>query len=348
MVVYGLDNIPSLHYYDMALVAVGIVAGFELAMVWLHDTPRWLYSQGRRKEGERVLDWLRGPKVSTAVELSDIESSVSAKKPTVHQVLREFTKWHMLYPLLLVLAVMFFQQISGLNAISSFATLLLKDAGVGNAELASFFAVGVVPVVSTLVSSYVVDIAGRKFLLVVSGLGMFVGTIMLGTHFYITRPSLCSSHQQNSSALLFALQDSSSSLDVCNTHYGPLAISSLVLFNIAFSLGWGPVPWILMSELLAQKVRGIASGMATFVNWGTAGIVIGFYLNYARAVEPWFAWWSFSLLNFLGVVFVCVFIPETKGKQLEEIQQKFGRGKRSRKETDDNLKGGNSKNVLKS
>ncbi len=274
--------------------------------------------------------------MSIAAELSDIDSAVSSKRLTVLQVFKEFTKWHVFYPLLLLLLVMFFQQISGLNAISSFATILFEDAGVSNPKLASVFAVGIVPLVSTLVSSYTVDVAGRKFLLILSGVGMFVGSVMLGTHFYITRASLCSDSHQNSTiakAFLSTLQDSPDSADACNTHYAPLAITSLILFNVAFSLGWGPVPWVLMSELLAQKVRGVASGIATFVNWGTAGIVIGFYLDYARVVEPWFAWWSFALLNLLGVVFVCLFIPETKGKTFEAIQEKFTRGtKRTRSE----------------
>ncbi len=333
LVVYTLNTIPSLHYYDMALVAVGVVAGFELGMVWLPETPRWLFSQQRKEEGEKVLEWLRGPKISIAAELKDIEAGVSSRKLTVLEVFREFTKRRVLFPLSLVLVVMFFQQISGLNAISSFADLLFQEAGVSNPALASVFAVGITAFIATVVSGYVVDIAGRKFLLIISGLGMVGGTVMLGTHFYITRASLCSSHtHHNATTSLPVLQDSSGT---CNTHYAPLAISSLIFFNVAFSLGWGPVPWILMSELLTQKVRGVASGMATFVNWGTAGIVVGFYLDFARAVEPWFAWWTFAVINALGVVFVCVFIPETKGKPLEEIQQRFDRGRRTVSELTD-------------
>ena len=318
---YSLSAIPGLQYYNVALVAVGIVAVFELCMVRLNDTPRWLFTNGYKSEAESVLQWLRGPKIGIAQELCDMEETISGKTLTTRQVFKEFAKRSILIPLVLLLIVMFLQQISGLNAISSYASLLFGEAGVSNPRLISVFSIGFTGFVATLIAVYIVDLAGRKILLIISGIGMFAGTTMLGAHFFLTRPSLCA-HHNSTEYFLTVLQDSTSSSS-CNTHFAPLAITSIILYNIAFAFGWGPVPWILMSELLPTQVRGVASGISTFVNWGTAAIVVGFYFNYAKVVKPWGAWWSFSLLNFLGVLFVIFFLPETKGKSLEEIQLHF-------------------------
>lgn len=70
----------------------------------------------------------------------------------------------------------------------------------------------------------------------------------------------------------------------CGSNLATLAIFSLVLFNAAFSVGWGPVPWVLLGEMLPMRVRGLGSAMANFVNWGSAAIVTGFYFNYSELV----------------------------------------------------------------
>ena len=318
---YSLSAIPGLQYYNVALVAVGIVAVFELCMVCLNDTPRWLFTNGYKSEAESVLQWLRGPKIGIAQELCDMEETISGKTLTTRQVFMEFKKRSTLIPLVLLLIMMFLQNISGLNAISSFAGILFDEAGVSNPRLISVFSIGLTGFLSTLISGYVVDLAGRKILLIISGIGMFAGTTMLGAHFFLTRPSLCA-HHNSTEYFLTVLQDSTSSSS-CNTHLAPLAITSIILYNIAYAFGWGPIPWMLISELLPMQVRGVAGGITALSDWGTAAIVVGFYLNYAKLVKPWGAWWSFSLLNFLGVLFVIFLIPETKGKTLEEIQLQF-------------------------
>lgn len=158
----------------------------------------------------------------------------------------------------------------------------------------------------TFMSIFVIDYFGRKVLLVASGVGMLVGTIMLGTHFYITRPAACNE--------TFVSDDF-----ICKPHLAPLAIVSLILFNASFSIGWGPVPWVLLGEMLPLRVRGLGSSMANFVNWGSAAIVTGFYFKYSAVVNTWFAWWTFSIFNLSGIVFVIIFLRETKKKVLEDI-----------------------------
>ena len=166
-----------------------------------------------------------------------------------------------------------------------------------------------------MLSLLTIDLIGRTVLLQLSTLGMLLSSSMLGIHYFITRASLCS-HSTNNSMLV----------DLpCNDHFQPLAIVSVALFICTFVLGMDTIPWILMAELIPLTVRGVASGMITVTTWGTAAVFSGVFLPYYALVGPWFTMWSFALINLLGALFVFFFIPETRGKSLEEMEKKFER-----------------------
>ena len=143
----------------------------------------------------------------------------------------------------------------------------------------------------------------------ISGVGMLLATVMLGTYFYITRPSACLN------------ETSSISVEICHPNLSPLAITSFVLMYVAFAIGWGPVPWILVGESTPLRVRGLGSSLGSFVLWGTSILVSSLYLMYSDLVHLWFTWWTFSIFNFLGIFFVLFFVKETKGKALEDISR---------------------------
>ena len=320
LVNYSIGSIPGFPYFYTSLVAAGIITVFEVMMVWLEETPRWLVLKNHHQEAYHALTWLRGPSVNIEDEIRSIESSDGS---SIWTAWKEFAKRSVAVPVTIVIVVMFFQQIGGLNAITSYAASLFQEAGVANPEVTAAYAIGGAGLLSTLTFILVIDLVGRKILLIISGIGMTLSTALLGVHFYITRPSLCASGN-NSSLIDLAeiLQDSTTDAP-CNTQYGPLAVVSIVIFVLSLAAGFGPVPWILMSEITPLQVRGLASGIAILVNWATAAIVVGFYLEYADVVRVWFAWWSFAVLNAAGVLFVIVFVKETKGKTLEDIEKYY-------------------------
>ena len=309
----AIDNFP---YYYISLVAVALVAVFEVLMIWLPETPRWLLSRGYGEDSESVLLWLRGKKVGINQELEEMKASLLANKDK-KIVWRQFRKRSILVPFIYGILIFFFQQAGGVNAVASYASTIFTDAGVSNPRVTAIYAVGCSSFVGNIPSFVTIDLVGRKTLLIFSGIGTFLGTTMLGIHFYITRPSLCDG---NFNSTLLELAN-----EPCNTAFGPLAIVSLIIFRFAFAIGWGPIPWVLLSELLPLSVRGVASGFAMSTLWSMAAIVTGFYLDYAQLVQPWFAMWTFSLFNLASALFVFIFIPETKGKSLEEIERKFVR-----------------------
>ena len=316
LLIYLLGSFESFQYYNSSLVLSGVVAVFELSMVFLYETPRWLLAHKQKEEAIKALRFLRGAKYDSTMELTTIEAEITQyPKLSISQALLELGKRKVLIPLIIVCVVMFLQQIGGVETSDAYSALIFKEAQVADYRITSTYAVGGVGVVFTVLGAFIVDCIGRKILLIISGMGTLIGTVTLGTYFYITRPELCANVTSD------ALTDSNNGF--CNEYLAPIAIASLILYNVAFSIGWGPVPWILLGELIPLRVRGVGSGIATFINWATAAIVTGFFLDYVEAVHTWFAWWTFAAFNALAVVFVIFFVFETKGKNLEDIQRRF-------------------------
>ena len=326
LTIYTLSSFKNFRYSDSSLVLVGFVALFTVSMTFFCETPQWLLSRGQKERAIAVLKFLRGPKYDIKGELEIMQSKISGtKKLRVSQVFREFTKCSVLVPQLLVLLLTIFRVCGGLESINSFSATILRDAGVQGFRQVSVYGTGCTRLVANFTVLFFADFLGRKVLLIASGIGMFIGTTILGAHFYITRPALCLSFNSTTNASLTeAITTSSTEGDVlCNTYLAPVAIVGLIVFNIGFSIGWGPILWVLLGELLPRQVRGIGTGIATFSTWGLASLVVGSYLSFANATQPWFVWWTYSVVNLVGVVFVGFCIFETKGKSLEDIQHRF-------------------------
>lgn len=330
---YGISSLPQMTYYYTALIAVGIIALYVCSVVWLRESPSWLVRHGQSYKAAAVLQWLRGPKVKVQKEIERIQE---AENLSLWLAMKEMsTKRHIAVPIVVVMFSMFFHQIGGAHVISTYAAILFESAGVARPKLVALGAIGGSELLFTLLTILVIDFVGRKFLLVLSSIGMIAGSAMLGTHYYITRPSTC---VNDDSSLNFTSSsgggggenfeivnsDHDDMFENCiNTEFAPLAITSAVLFAVSYSIGWGPVPWVLLSELIPVRVRGAAGGIATLVNWGSAALVIGAYLEYADLVREWFAWWTFALFNVTSVIFAILFVRETKGKTLESIEHYY-------------------------
>ena len=187
---------------------------------------------------------------------------------------------------------MIFQQFSGINAVTAYASQMLGDAGLSDPNDASIV-IGVVQVFVTAVSCLIVDKFGRRKLLMLPTLLMFVSMAVLGASKY------------------------------CDGFPNFITLISLCCFIAGFSLGLGPIPWLVMSEIFPTKVRGIASGVATQVNWLCAFIVIKFYVEMEKSMHPYGCFWFFAAFCLVSVIYVYIFMPETKGKTLEEVEQLF-------------------------
>ena len=319
---YGLGTL-NLTYFNVALIAAGIIAVFEILMLFTYETPRWLYSKGKDLEGNRVLNILRGPKANVHKEITKIKKVLHRQFTLKEQVLA-FKERATYLPFVIVMMLMFFQQFGGINAAVFYAGPIFTQAGYNpsTSKLITTVAVGLVQIIATFISVVLIDILGRRILLTVSSIGMILSTLMLGIHFFVVKdcggclggPPKCPNDTHH-----LELPCSSDSI-------GALAVTSYIILIVAFSLGWGPIPWTSMSELLPLKVRALAGSVATLFNWLCAFIVTFSFHDYQTAVTPPFAWWSFCFVLVVALVFVVLFLPEAKGHTLEEIQENFEQG----------------------
>ena len=305
----------GLHYEWLCVIALAILLVYvPLSSLTLRESPRWLISFGKNMVAGKVLAWLRGPDFDVNQEQMEIEAQLaSEEKLTLLEQLRTFSTRPVFHPLILAMFLMFFQQFSGINAIIFNGQSIFEQAGVSNAAVVTAISIGAVQVVATLVGVILTDIVGRKILLSIGGITMSVSLVVLSVYDFLKNEPYCH-------------PDANPPDSKCKDNLQPLAITAMMFYIVGFSIGWGALPWLLASEIIPLRVKGAGVGIATCFNWICATIVLLSFGSYQDNVEPWGAFLTFAIICFLSVIFVLVFVPETKGKTLEEIESHFNHG----------------------
>jgi len=301
-----------LHYQWLCVIALAILLVYvPLSAMTLKESPRWLISFGRNMMAGKVLAWLRGPDFDVSREQTEIETQLSREeKLTLLEQLRSFSSRSAYHPLILAMFLMFFQQFSGINGIILNGESIFKQAGVSNPAMITAISIGAVQVLATLVGVILTDIVGRKFLLTVGGIAMCLSLAVLSVYDFLKNEPYCH-------------PDAVPADPKCKDNLQPLAISAVMVYIVGFSIGWGALPWLLTSEIIPSRVKGAGVGIATCFNWICATIVLLSFLTYQDTVQPWGAFLTFAIICFFSVIFVLVFVPETKGKSLEMIESHF-------------------------
>ena len=307
----------GLEYEWLSVIALIVFAIFIPLIMTIVETPRWLISKGRNLKASKVLLWLRGRTHSITKEQREIEQQLASEnKLTICESIQAFKRKPILHPMILALVMMFFQQFSGINAVVFNAQKIFEDSRVRNPALVTTFAIGGVQVMATFFGLLLTDVLGRRILLMAGGIIMASSMASMGMYAYLTNKPYCNPEATDRNANLTT---------GCVENLQPLAVTSMIIYIAGFSVGWGALPWLLSSEIIPMRVRGVGMGMATFANFSFAAIVTGGFEGYQQSVRPWGTFWSFGIICLLSVVFVALFIPETKGKSLEEIERYFHR-----------------------
>ncbi|KAK3925731.1 Facilitated trehalose transporter Tret1 [Frankliniella fusca] len=288
-----------LDWDNLAMLGGCIPVPFLICMFLIPETPRWYMSKGKPKQAREALQWLRGSKADVSFEMSEIErvAAEAEKNSKESSQIKEMFSRANARPLLITIGLMFFQQMSGINAVIFYATTIFKDAGSTIEANLCTIIIGVVNFLSTFVATILIDRLGRKVLLYVSSVAMTLTLGTLGGFFYAR--------------------------SVETTWPGWIPLACLVVYVVGFSVGFGPVPWLMMGEILPANIRGSAASLATAFNWSCTFLVTLTFEGVMNGIGSHNGFWMFAGVCFVGLFFVIFFVPETQGKSLEDIEKKL-------------------------
>jgi SP family xylose:H+ symportor-like MFS transporter len=262
---------------------------FLLLLFFVPETPRFLMLKGNESRARAVLSKLVTPE-EREQELSEIRASLSE-----HHSGNLFSYGALLIFIGITLSV--FQQFVGINVVLYYATDIFKGMGMStNASLLQTIIVGAVNLAFTVVAVLSVDHFGRKPLQIIGALVMAVSMITLGVDFWLGGK-------------------------------GMVALVAMLVYTAGFAVSWGPVTWVLLSEIFPNQIRGKAMAVAVAAQW-----IANYLVSWTFPIlddNPYlvahfkhgFAYWIYGVMSILAALFMWRFVPETKGRTLEKMEK---------------------------
>lgn len=256
---------------------------------------------GMMEDFEASLQVLRGFDTDISAEVNEIKRSVAptSRRTTIRFSDLKLRRYRL--PLMIGIGLLVLQQLSGINGILFYANTIFKTAGVSSSSAATC-GLGAIQVVATGVTTWLLDRAGRRLFLIISTSGMTASLLLVAVAFFI--------------------KDNISEDSKFYSTLSILSLVGLVAFVISFSLGLGAIPWIIMSEILPVNIKSLAGSVATLANWLTSWAIT----MTANLLLSWSNGGTFTIytvVSALSLIFVIIWVPETKGRTLEEIQWSF-------------------------
>ena len=251
---------------------------FTLLILLVPETPRYLVMSGQDSKALNVLTRINGSAAASQI-LNDIKNTVVEKKEKL-----------MAYGFLVIFIgcmLSVFQQFVGINAVLYFAPRIFESMGMGN-PMTQTVMMGIVNISFTLVAIFTVEKLGRKPLLITGSLGMALG------------------------ALGVALADAVPGVP------GIIGVLSIMIYSASFMFSWGPICWVLISEIFPNTIRGAAVAIAVAFQWISNFIVSSTFVP-LYSWSPAFTYGLYCVMCLLAALFVWRLVPETKGKTLEDM-----------------------------
>jgi SP family xylose:H+ symportor-like MFS transporter len=283
---WGISNGQTIEWVNTIgwrrmFLSEAIPAGlFGILLFFVPETPRYLVLKQKDNEALRILEKINGPSRAKEI-LNDIKSTVE------HHSGKLFSYGKVVIVIGVLLSV--FQQFVGINVALYYAPRIFESMGAGkDASMMQTVVMGLINVIFTVVAILTVDKWGRKPLMMVGSIGMAIGMFAIA-------------------GLAF---------------FEIIGISTLVfiiVYTASFMMSWGPICWVLISEIFPNKIRGRAVAVAVVAQWAANYFISSTYpsmMEFSGAVTYGF----YGVMSVLSFFFVWKMVPETKGKTLEEME----------------------------
>ncbi|MDR0420764.1 MAG: D-xylose transporter XylE [Prevotellaceae bacterium] len=258
-----------------------VAAIFGFLLFFVPKTPRYLVMIQQEEKALSILTKINGSETAKQI-LSDIKASVHVKNEKLFA-----------YGIAVIVIGIFlsvFQQAIGINAVLYYAPRMFNDAlGGGDTGMSQTVIMGIVNIVFTVVAILTVDRFGRKPLLIIGSIGMAAGAFAV---------AICDS---------FGLQ-------------GMVPVMSIIVYSAFFMMSWGPICWVLISEIFPNTIRGKAVAIAVAFQW-IFNFIVSSTFPPLYDFSPMIAYGLYGIMCIFAFVFVWKFVPETKGKTLEDMNK---------------------------
>jgi sugar porter (SP) family MFS transporter len=272
------------------MFATGILPSvlFFIGLFFIPESPRWMYKAGRKEESLKVLTRIGGESLAK-IEYLEIAESLKGNSASISisELFRPSSRKVILVGFFLAILV----QISGINTVVDYAPKILLAAGVEikNALLQTSL-LGLLNFVFTFIAIALIDKTGRRLLYLIGSMGMVVTLVMLAISFYFKMDGI------------FTL--------IC-----------IMLFTAFFNACIGPVFWTLVSEIFPNRIRGKAVAFASFTQWIFNFLVVLLFPHFLASFGGAATFLFLALMSLMQWLFTYLYVPETKGKSLEEIEK---------------------------
>ena len=253
---------------------------FGILLFFVPKTPRYLVLIEQEEKAFSILEKINGQKKAKEI-LNDIKSTVHEKTEKL------FTYGVPVIIIGILLSV--FQQAIGINAVLYYAPRMFENAGAEGGGMMQTVIMGIVNILFTLVAIFTVDRFGRKPLLIIGSIGMAIGAFAV---------AICDN---------IGLK-------------GIIPVLSIIVYAAFFMMSWGPICWVLISEIFPNTIRGKAVAIAVAFQW-VFNYIVSSTFPPLYEFSPMFAYSLYGIICVIAAIFVWRFVPETKGKSLEDMSK---------------------------
>nr|BAN20721.1 sugar transporter [Riptortus pedestris] len=289
---------PYVSFTLLAVVNLLLGILFVIFFYFVPESPHYLIAKGKIKEAYSALIWLRGNVSEDKIqrEISMIQEGLKKEKQSVTGIKKLFTSCAVFKGMGIGILLIMMQQGSGINAVLAYVQLIFENANLHLDAVTVPILLGLTNLFASLPAPLLVKWFGNKVTFVISSLGSGVFLCLLGLYFYLVDQKYDT------------------------TYLGALSVVSIILFNIFFCLGLGPLVWSAIAEIFSSSVKAMAMGVC-----GVFSAIFGFFAievfsTVLHTYGFYTVFFGFGVYLLIGGLCILLFVPNTSRMTLQQIQ----------------------------